>query len=105
LFNSLSDPSGGAISWVGSGPVAKDNIFLLVKDGNQNPSAYLFNISGWNGTELLSLSNFWPGPGGAISHVSIYASGVPDGGTTLILLGIGLAGLGAARRLSRRATN
>jgi hypothetical protein len=46
------------------------------------------------------LTGFWPAQG-AISHVSIYTNGnarVPDGGATLLLLGIGLSGLAAARR-------
>ena len=94
------DPADATITYVSGQPViAAQDIFLLVKDGNQIPAAYLFGISGWNGTESLVLTGFWP-QGGAISYVSIYTSGstpVPDGGTTLMLLGAGLGCLGALR--------
>jgi hypothetical protein len=109
FFNTPTDPQDATISYV-SGPDIKtsfSNIYLLVKDGNQTPAAYLFNISSlWNGTDPLVMTGFWPQQG-AISHVSIYASGsgsaqVPDGGTTVMLLGSALAGLGALRRFVAR---
>ena len=100
FFNSVSDPEDATISFVSGSYITASNIYLLVKDGNHTPAGYLFDISGWDGKVDLVLTDFWPN-GGAISHVSIYASGVgvPDGGTTLMLLGIALAGLIAARRL------
>lgn len=97
--NTSSDPSNALIDYI-SGPfITGSSIWLVVKDGNQTPAWYLFNISNWNGTEDLVLQNFWPG-NGAISHVEIFAGGtsVPDGGTTSMLLGLGLLGLAAVRR-------
>ena len=77
FFNTPTDPQDATISYV-SGPTIKSsfsNIYLLVKDGDQTPAAYLFDISTlWNGTDPLVMTGFWPQQG-AISHVSIYASG------------------------------
>lgn len=105
---------GGTISYIGGafvGPVA----YLLVKDGNNEPAWYLFNLTdifGWNGQDTLELSGFWPGQG-AISHVTLYGTegegedggGGGSGGTipepaTLVLFGAALAVAGA--RLRRR---
>ena len=110
FFNTPTDPEDATISYVPGQPTIPSlfsNIYLLVKDGNQVPAAYLFDISSlWNGTDPIVMTDFWIG-GGAISHVSIYASGtpstpVPDGGTTVMLLGSALAGLGALRRFVAR---
>ena len=54
--------------------------FLYVKDGRNDPIWYIFDISTWNGTDNLNLTDFWPAGvdedgkplGGAISHVAIY---------------------------------
>jgi hypothetical protein len=95
-----SDPSGASILYVG-GPIVSPTAFLLVKDGNQSPAWYLFNLTalGWNGTDTLDLSGFWPNQG-AISHVSLFGTrtSVPDEGATLGLLGIGLVGIALLRR-------
>jgi VPDSG-CTERM motif len=100
FFNTPSDPADATISYISGQMITAEDIYLLVKDGNQSPTGYLFDISAWNGAENLVLTGFWPAQG-AISHVSIYTNGnarVPDGGATLMLLGIGLSGLAAARR-------
>jgi hypothetical protein len=96
--NSPTDPSDALIEYVG-GAIAED-AFLLVKDGNQTPAWYLFDLSGWNGTDDLVLTGFWPDQG-AISHVSLYGgtTTVPEPGT-LILLGSGLFGLALYGRKS-----
>jgi hypothetical protein len=99
FFNSSTDPSGGSIQFNGGPWIACPECFLLVKDGNHSPAQYLFDIGTWNGTDEISLSNFWPGPG-AISNVAIWGF---HGQTvaepaTLAMLGLGLFGLGVARR-------
>jgi hypothetical protein len=94
------------ITYGGSGPVINYNHkYLLVKDGNATPVWYLYDISAWNGTDVLQGENFWNGPGGSISHVSIYGyngdvprEDVPDGGSTMALFGLGLVGVDYLRR-------
>jgi hypothetical protein len=89
------DASGFTIDYISGAAISTSPIYLLVKDGNQNPAWYLFDITGWNGTDDIVGSGFWPQQG-AISHVSIYGpagrTNVPDGGATLLLLGSAVAG-------------
>jgi hypothetical protein len=104
-FNSSNDPEDATITYDGAPDpfiTGYANLWLYVKDGNHTPAYYLINISDWNGTDTLTLEDFWPN-GGAISHVSILGGGtptnrVPDAGATVMLLGAALAGLGAVRR-------
>jgi hypothetical protein len=101
--NSSSQPEDATISYVSGAFISNAEKYLLVKDGNHDPTGYLFDLSAlkWNGTETLSITGFWPG-GGSISHVSILTRGsaqVPDGGATLMLLGIGLMSVLTIRRL------
>jgi hypothetical protein len=78
----------------------------LVKDGKLgDPAWFLFDLTalGWNGTETLEFTGFWDGAKGAISHVTLYGrrqpgNGVPDGGVTAALLGLGVLGLGFLAR-------
>jgi len=99
FFNSASDPKDATIAYVAGMPVLSNATHLLVKDGNQTPAWYLFNIA-WNGLETISLQNFWPNQG-AISHVTIYGGGsttrVPEPGT-MVLFGAGLLAFGFLRR-------
>jgi hypothetical protein len=111
--NSPDDPQEGTITYDGLPDPSIDcaaigGCFLVVKDGNQVPAMYLFDISGWNGTETIQLNGFWPNQG-AISHVSIWGGeGDGDGGgdtvvpepASLLLLGMGA--LVAGRRARRR---
>ena len=100
--------SAGTITY-GSGNTVGSTAYLGLKDGNNSPFSYLFNLTalGWTGTEKISFSGFWP-TNGAISHVSLFGDSrppgtggggrVPDGGTTLVTLGIALLGLGSMRK-------
>jgi hypothetical protein len=101
-FDPAGDPEDADITHVTGQPsIGGIPIFLLVKDGNQEPAWYLFNISDWNGTETIEVRNFWPQQGG-ISHVTIYGgTSVPDGGVTLMLLGCALVGVETLRRRFR----
>ena len=96
FFNTPTDPSDATIVYNG-GTVASAT-HLLVKDGNQEPAWYLFRLS-WNGTETITLDNFWPNQG-AISHVTLYGgttTRVPEP-ATMGLFGAGLLAFGFLRR-------
>jgi hypothetical protein len=104
--NTASDPQDALIKYSAGnyvGPIA----YALVKDGAQSPGWYLFNLTAlnWDGKEDLSFQGFWPNQG-AISHVTLYGTSaspdpapVPDGGSVAMLLGMGLMGIAAARRM------
>ena len=104
-FSNTSDDPEDALVDYQSGPAISGSIYLYVKDGEHSPAFYLFLITGWNGTDDLVLDGFWPNQG-AISNIAIYGSNgtqVPDGGTTALLLGLGLSGIGWAQsRLGSR---
>lgn len=95
--NTLLDPEDALIQWVGPDTLKCAECFLLVKDGAQkvgslNPNWYLFDISGWNGSDDIILQDFWVGNGG-ISNIMIFDNGtnIPEPGI-LALLTIGLLG-------------
>ena len=101
FFNSATDPEDATITWVGGawvGTVA----YALVKDGDNSPAWYLFNlttIGPWDGKDTLTFQDFWVG-NGAISHVALYGTtSVPDGGSAVMLLGAALMGLAGVRRM------
>lgn len=102
FLNTATDPSGAIIDYMGSGPYVGPPSYLLVKDGNQDPAWYLFDLSStWNGMEEIQLSDFWPQQG-AISHVALYGQSVPEP-ATMLLLGCALLGLVACgRKLVKR---
>lgn len=105
VYNPSSDPEGATITYVTGEPSVSstDLIYLGVKDGEHAPYWYVFDLTGqWDGVATMTLRNFWP-DNGAISHISIFTGdspggNVPDGGTTIALLGLGLAALGVSKR-------
>lgn len=101
--NTETDPSDALIEYIsGDAIAANDPLWLLVKDGSQEPAWYLFDLfaAGWDGMEDIVLEGFWPNQG-AISHVSIFGgqTQVPEP-ATLVLLGLGLLAMGGL--MSRR---
>ena len=116
--NSPGDPADFKIEYDSGTSIVCPICWLEVKDGNQNPGRYFFDLGGgnlniptWNGIEDIVGTGFWPNQG-AISHVSIWtkANGTTGpGGTTgipepsiILLLGSGFAGLGLWRRLKNK---
>jgi len=97
VFTPNNDPEDALITWDGPDSIVCPNCFVLVKDGNSNPSWYLIGINDWDGMMDLDLQNFWPS-NGAISHVSIWTQPVPVP-AAVWLFGSGLIGLvGVARK-------
>lgn len=108
FFNTPSDPDSALIRWLlGTPSIDCPECYLLVKDGNQNPAQYVFDIGGWDGMMDIELNDFWPQEG-AISHIAIY--GGEGGGTVpepsfIALLGIGLLGISLSHiHRKRKAT-
>ena len=96
--NTPTDPSDALIKYLGGFYMDCSVCYLLIKDGNQKPAQYLFDISGWAGNEDITITGFWPG-NGAISNVRILgtATRVPEP-STMALLGAGIAALCVRRR-------
>jgi len=107
-FSPPSDPSGAQIIYDGSPDpyISAGQIYLYVKDGNQNPAYYIFDISTWNGTDTIDVQGFWL-QNGAISHVTILTGpriAVPDGGSVLTMLGMAMVLIeGFRRRVANRS--
>ena len=63
---------------------------LVVKDGNNNPGSYVFDISNWDGEMTLMLRNFWECHG-SISNIAIHGSEqVPEPATLASLASLAL---------------
>lgn len=73
-------------------PLAPGWQYVLGKFGNDSYVWYVGDI-----TEEISLPSSLNGPGSGLSHVSAY-NAVPDGGATMLLVGLALLGVGAVRR-------
>jgi hypothetical protein len=111
-----NDDADATISYVGGPSISCPACYLVIKDGNHDPSYYFYNLgiaqgaNGiWDGTEDIVMTGFWP-DGGAISHVAIW--GAPRGGTdpgtipeagSMLLFGSGLAAVAAMRRRRKNA--
>jgi hypothetical protein len=67
--NSPTDPAGALIQLItGMDPITCGECYLLVKGGNEDPSLYVFALTGM--INSITLSEFWSDQG-AISHVEI----------------------------------
>ena len=77
---------------------------FLTKDGDAN-LVHLYSVTGADQT-MGSANLIVPGNGAdSLSHLTVFCcpgTAVPDGGTTVMLLGLALSGLGAARRYLKR---
>jgi hypothetical protein len=73
--NAALDPEDALIELIaGMDPITCGVCILVIKDGNQMPNQYIFDLSlaGMIGT--ISMTDFWPNQG-AISHVEILGGG------------------------------
>lgn len=115
-YESVGDATSAMISWDGGMKISCPSCFLIVKDGNHDASnpppypQYVYDISGWNGTDTINLSGFWLGQG-SISNIAIWNSADEGGGGSVVaipepatyamlLAGLGLVGFAARRKLS-----
>ena len=103
--NTPTDPMDATIAWVMNTPfIGGPPIYLLVKNGNEVPRWYIFDLSAlWDGKETINMTGFWPNQG-SISHVALYgdSTGIAlSEPITLLLLGFGLVGLAGVRRFKK----
>jgi hypothetical protein len=81
---------------------------VLIKDGNVQGKGHLYRFYGVSADETLVGSGTvtFDNPARNISHITFFGSPgggqVPDGGTTVMLLGAALGSLGMARRFLKK---
>jgi hypothetical protein len=81
---------------------------VLIKDGNVQSKGHIYRFYGVSDDQTLIGSGTvtFDDPVRNISHISFFGSpggnGVPDGGTTVMLLGAALGSLGMARRFLKK---
>jgi VPDSG-CTERM motif len=80
---------------------------VLIKDGNVQGKGMLYRFYGVSADEKLIGSGIvtFDSPVRGISHLTLFGSpggSVPDGGATVMLLGLGLSSLGIVRRYLKR---
>ncbi len=103
FYNNVGDPGNALLFWNGGADIDCPSCYLAIKDGNQTPGYYFYDLSAWDGTESISLLNFWPDQG-AISHISIWGRDTPTNvpePSTMALLGLGLLAIAFAQRRRR----
>jgi hypothetical protein len=104
FYNDIGDPGDALLFYTGGAQIGCPSCYLAIKDGNQTPAYYFYNLSAWNGSETLSLQDFWPGKG-AISHISIWGRSTPTSvpePSTMALLGLGLLAVAFTQRRRNR---
>ena len=102
-YNDIGDPGNALLFYTGGSDIDCPSCYLAIKDGNQTPAYYFYNLSAWDGHETLSLENFWPG-NGAISHISIWGRSTPTSvpePSPMVLLGLGLLAIAFTQRRRR----
>lgn len=105
FFNADLADSDARITWINGAPFINSlSVYALIKDGISVPNWYVFDITGWNGIDTIEFSGFFIGTQQTrnISHVSIYGNQttrVPDGASTVAILGVAIFGLAGLRRM------
>ena len=98
----IKDESGGNTVNLGTGGFT----YLLAKYDGPNGGSEVWNVQGLTGIFQIPLKGFRTNQhpqGYGLSHWTLFGPGgqVPDGGTTVMLLGAALGALGMARRYLR----
>jgi hypothetical protein len=111
LFGSLPMADGGALGGSVTNDTGGNTInlntlgtftYLFAKYDGGNDLSQVWNISGLTG--IITIPAFGPGNYGLSGWILFNptGTGVPDGGTTVMLLGAALGALGMARRFLKR---
>ncbi len=122
-FDIIDPEQSGKITYDGPGSwVPSAAKFLVLKDANLG--SFVFNVSAWNGTEVLSWNSFWAdiangigfngSVGGKLSHVELFGSftddsfefvgdAVPEPASIAMWLTVAVGGAFVARRKSKKA--